>query len=168
MANLDWRRALQDTLKAARHLRQGGAKKVGLEAYWPAGRQQPHAFQERKGSTAAAAVCVDACAPRLALLPNPTSQVAVMGFCLGGALAAAAAQHPDIVSCGIVFYGLPDRSLCSLKDVRAPLSMHFGALDDIGGFSDPQASALCEGRAACHSVGFTHKLCVVSGVMHSS
>ena len=41
-------------------------------------------------------------------------KIAVVGFCMGGALALAAAQHAG-VDCAVVFYGTPDPAICDVS-----------------------------------------------------
>ena len=58
---------------------------------------------------------------------------------MGGALALVAAQHAA-VSCAAPFYGTPDPALVDVAKIAVPVQGHFGALDDLAGFSDPTAA----------------------------
>jgi len=56
-------------------------------------------------------------------------RVAVMGFCMGGALTliAAASNEPDAAVC---FYGIPPADAADLGSIRVPLQAHFASEDD--------------------------------------
>jgi carboxymethylenebutenolidase len=59
--------------------------------------------------------------------PRSTGKVAVVGFCMGGALAfAAAASIPDL-ACAVPFYGVPSPQ--DWSKVTAPVQAHFAATD---------------------------------------
>ena len=82
--------------------------------------------------------------------------VGAIGFCMGGALALAAAQHADIQAAQ-PFYGTPSPELCQPENVKAPVQLHVGELDEYKGFSD--AATMSEwadkinaagGSAVCH------------------
>lgn len=69
-------------------------------------------------------------------------RVAVMGFCMGGALSlAAAALLADVVDVAVPFYGTPDAGLCDLSSITIPVQGHFGKKDPLAGFSDEAAAA---------------------------
>jgi len=55
---------------------------------------------------------------------------------MGGALSFAASVKVPSVSASSVYYGIPDLKWASPADVKVPLQLHFGALDDAVGFSD--------------------------------
>jgi len=57
-------------------------------------------------------------------------QVAVMGFCMGGALALAAAVHLDELRAAVCFYGIPPEQLADPAKLRVPLLAHFADHDD--------------------------------------
>ena len=60
--------------------------------------------------------------------PRSTNKVAVTGFCMGGALAfAAAASVPDLAAV-VPFYGVP--SAADWSKVTAPIQAHFARIDD--------------------------------------
>lgn len=58
-------------------------------------------------------------------------RVGVTGFCLGGALAFAAATHyPDLISATVPFYGIPvEAARADFSKVRAPIMAHFATRD---------------------------------------
>lgn len=57
-------------------------------------------------------------------------KVAVMGFCMGGALALAAAVHIPAASAAICFYGAPPAALADPRNLQVPLQCHFADHDD--------------------------------------
>ncbi len=61
--------------------------------------------------------------------------VGVVGFCMGGALACAVAQHCK-VDCAVAFYGTPPAGLAQPENVHVPIELHAGPLDEHKGFSD--------------------------------
>lgn len=65
------------------------------------------------------------------------SKVGAIGFCMGGALALAAAQHSKIDCCQPC-YGTPNTQLAQPENVKVPVFMHVGELDKNKGFSDPE------------------------------
>lgn len=69
------------------------------------------------------------------LRSNGCEKVGVTGFCMGGALACAVAQHCK-VDCAVAFYGTPPASLAQPENVKVPVHLHAGPLDDHAGFSD--------------------------------
>lgn len=58
------------------------------------------------------------------------SKVAVMGFCMGGALTIAAAVHVPEVSAAVCFYGIPPAELARPADIAVPFQAHFANKDD--------------------------------------
>lgn len=57
-------------------------------------------------------------------------KVAVMGFCMGGALTIAAAVHVPNLSAGVCFYGIPPREFADPSAIRVPFQGHFANRDD--------------------------------------
>ncbi|MGH7097275.1 MAG: dienelactone hydrolase family protein [Stellaceae bacterium] len=57
-------------------------------------------------------------------------RVAVMGFCMGGALTIAAAVHMPELAAGVCFYGIPDRGFADPARLRVPFQGHFANRDD--------------------------------------
>ena len=70
------------------------------------------------------------------LKDNGATKVGSIGFCMGGALSLAAAQHAD-VNCAVPFYGTPSPELAQPENIKVPVALHTGALDAMKGFSDP-------------------------------
>ena len=56
-------------------------------------------------------------------------KVAVLGFCLGGALSFAAAANVPGLAAVVPFYGVPDLSQIDLGRVTAPILAHFAETD---------------------------------------
>lgn len=72
------------------------------------------------------------------LRSSGSAKVGVCGFCMGGALSFAAAQHAG-VDCAAPFYGIPDPAICDPAAIKVPVQAHFGKLDTMQGFSDPES-----------------------------
>jgi carboxymethylenebutenolidase len=62
--------------------------------------------------------------------PRSNGKVAVLGFCLGGALTIASAANIPGLACVVPFYGLPDFSKLDLSKITAPILAHFAEVDD--------------------------------------
>ena len=56
--------------------------------------------------------------------------VAVMGFCMGGALTIASAVHVPEVKLGVCFYGIPPKEFADPANITMPLQCHFANQDD--------------------------------------
>ena len=63
-------------------------------------------------------------------LAGSSSRVAVMGFCMGGALAIAAAVHVPEAAAAVPFYGIPPKEFADPAKIRIPLQGHFANQDD--------------------------------------
>ena len=63
-------------------------------------------------------------------LADDSSKIAVMGFCMGGALTIASTVHIPECSAGICFYGIPPKEFSDPKDIRVPFQGHFANQDD--------------------------------------
>ena len=72
------------------------------------------------------------------LRDQKSKRVAVMGFCMGGALSLASATllPSTLINVAIPFYGTPSSDLCDLTKIDVPVQGHFGSLDPLVGFSD--------------------------------
>ena len=62
------------------------------------------------------------------LRPRTTGKVAVMGYCMGGALSFATAVHVRGLAAVVPFYGLPGD--LDWSKVDAPIQAHFATVDD--------------------------------------
>jgi len=63
-------------------------------------------------------------------LQSQSGRVAVMGYCMGGALTIAAAVHVREFSAGVCFYGIPPKAFADPAKIRMPLQGHFANRDD--------------------------------------
>jgi carboxymethylenebutenolidase len=63
-------------------------------------------------------------------LKGEGGKVAVMGFCMGGALTIAAAVHIPELSAGVAFYGIPPKEVADPAKIRVPFQGHFANKDD--------------------------------------
>jgi carboxymethylenebutenolidase len=59
-----------------------------------------------------------------------SGRVAVMGYCMGGALTIAAAVHVPEFAAGVCFYGIPPKAFADPAKIRMPLQGHFANKDD--------------------------------------
>jgi carboxymethylenebutenolidase len=57
-------------------------------------------------------------------------KVAVMGFCMGGALTVAAGVHVPEADAGVCFYGIPPAAFADPAKIRTPFQGHFANKDD--------------------------------------
>jgi carboxymethylenebutenolidase len=63
-------------------------------------------------------------------LAGTSGKVAVLGFCMGGALAIAAAVHIPEIAAAVPFYGIPPKEFADPANIRIPLQGHFANRDD--------------------------------------
>jgi carboxymethylenebutenolidase len=94
--------------------------------------------------------------------PRSNGKVAVVGFCLGGALTIASAANLQGIAAAVPFYGVPDLSKIDLGKITAPVLMHFAHIDD---WASPD-----KGRqiaAELHAKGKTAELHVYEGAGHA-
>lgn len=59
-----------------------------------------------------------------------SGKVAVMGYCMGGALTVASAVHVPNVSAAVCFYGIPPAEFADPKNIKIPFQGHFANKDD--------------------------------------
>jgi carboxymethylenebutenolidase len=59
-----------------------------------------------------------------------SGKVAVMGYCMGGALTIAAVVHVPEFAAGVCFYGIPPKGFADPTKIRVPLQGHFANKDD--------------------------------------
>ncbi len=64
------------------------------------------------------------------LKKTDSNEVAVLGFCMGGALSIAAAVHAERLDAGVCFYGIPPRDFADPARIRVPMLFHFAEHDD--------------------------------------
>ena len=82
-----------------------------------------------EGLDFADAATQDACGAAAALRTLGSDRVAVMGFCMGGALAMLAAIHDADFDAAVVFYGHPPAEAGDPAQIRIPIMGHW-ANDD--------------------------------------
>jgi carboxymethylenebutenolidase len=63
-------------------------------------------------------------------LKAQSRRIAVMGFCMGGALTIAAAVHVPEVDAAVCFYGIPPKDFADPARIRMPFQGHFANRDD--------------------------------------
>ena len=63
-------------------------------------------------------------------LQHSSGKLAVMGFCMGGALTVAALVHIPEFAVGVCFYGIPPQEFADPAKIRAPFQGHFANQDD--------------------------------------
>src|SRR5258708_33058992 len=63
-------------------------------------------------------------------LKSNSGKVAVMGFCMGGALTIAAAVHVPEAAAAVCFYGIPPKELADPARIKVPFQGHFANQDD--------------------------------------
>jgi carboxymethylenebutenolidase len=63
-------------------------------------------------------------------LQTQSGRVAVMGYCMGGALTIAAAVHVPEFAAGVCFYGIPPKAFADPAKIGMPLQGHFANKDD--------------------------------------
>jgi carboxymethylenebutenolidase len=63
-------------------------------------------------------------------LQAQSGRVAVMGYCMGGALTIAAAVFVPEFAAGVCFYGIPPKAFADPAKIRMPLQGHFANKDD--------------------------------------
>lgn len=69
-------------------------------------------------------------AAMVAHLAGSSRKVGVMGYCLGGALAIAAAARVSGIACAVPFYGVPPLALADPAKITIPVQGHFANQDD--------------------------------------
>lgn len=82
---------------------------------------------------------IAAAAEALRALPRSNGRVAVTGFCLGGAMAIAAACGVPGLAAAVPFYGIPKAEYVDWSRGDAPILGHYGAKDPIIAAERPQA-----------------------------
>lgn len=63
-------------------------------------------------------------------LQAQSGKVAVMGFCMGGALTIAAAVHVPEIEAAVCYYGIPPKDFANPAEIRVPFQGHFANQDD--------------------------------------
>ncbi|MBL8471584.1 MAG: alpha/beta fold hydrolase [Rhodocyclaceae bacterium] len=81
------------------------------------------------------------------------SKVAVMGFCMGGALTVASAARLPEVDAAVCYYGIPPLEIADPANIRIPFQGHFATRDT---WCTPAAAAQLE--ASMRAAGQTPEL----------
>jgi carboxymethylenebutenolidase len=63
-------------------------------------------------------------------LKGSSGKVAVLGFCMGGALTVAALVHIPEIAAGVCFYGIPPKEFADPAKIKVPFEGHFAKQDD--------------------------------------
>jgi carboxymethylenebutenolidase len=105
---------------------------------------------------------IGAAAQWLSAQPRSNGKVAVLGFCLGGALTFASAANLPGLACAVPFYGIPDLSKLDLNKVTAPIQAHFAERDD---WASPEKARLLE--ADLKAKGKPIELYIYEGAGHA-
>jgi carboxymethylenebutenolidase len=71
----------------------------------------------------------DIAASVAALKSRGCTKVGVVGFCMGGAMAFAAASAVDGLACAVPFYGIPVAEYWDAAKIRVPIQAHFAKVD---------------------------------------
>jgi len=82
-----------------------------------------------------------------------SGKVAVMGFCMGGALTIAAAVHVPEADAAVCFYGIPPKDFADPAKMRVPFQGHFANKDD---WCTP--AAVDELENALRAAGLRHEI----------
>lgn len=77
-----------------------------------------------------------------ALKARGCEKVGIVGFCMGGAMAFAAASAVDGLACAVPFYGIPVAEYWDASKIRVPIQAHFAKVD--GWAKADKAEALAE------------------------
>lgn len=83
-----------------------------------------------KLSTSAAMQDVATAVERLARDPRCNGKVGIVGFCMGGAMAFAAATTLEGLAAAVPFYGIPIPGYFDATKVKCPIQAHFAKHDD--------------------------------------
>ncbi|AKF03988.1 dienelactone hydrolase family protein [Sandaracinus amylolyticus] len=84
----------------------------------------------QKLSTGAAMQDVAAAVARLEQDPRCNGRIGIVGFCMGGAMAFAAAASVEGLRAAVPFYGIPIPGYFDASKVKCPIQAHFAARDE--------------------------------------
>ena len=86
---------------------------------------------------------------------SPGTKVAVLGFCMGGALTLAAAAKDKNLSAAVPFYGIPPEQVANVTHIHCPVLGHFATHDEW--CSPERVSALEKKLKAAHVPAQFHR-----------
>ena len=86
-------------------------------------------------------------------LQAQSGKVAVMGYCMGGAVTIVAAVHVPEFAAGVCFYGIPPKAFADPAKIRVPLQGHFANKDDWG-----TPAAVDDLERALKAAGISHEI----------
>lgn len=101
----------------------------------------------QKLSTTAAMQDVAAALARLRQDPRCSGKVGITGFCMGGAMAFAAATSVEGLSAAVPFYGIPIPGYFDAAKVKCPIQAHFAKND---AFADAARAATFRDEVTAH------------------
>lgn len=87
----------------------------------------------------------------VSFLQQTGSRVAVLGFCMGGALSILSALNVRDVDAAVCFYGIPPEGAADPSKIRIPLQGHFGNIDD---WCTPERVDVLEGQLKAGKVDY--------------
>jgi carboxymethylenebutenolidase len=82
---------------------------------------------------------IDAAIEYVRKRPGATGKIGIAGFCLGGAVALAAASRRSDVSATVTFGGLPGPRYADVSRIDAPVMGHYGLRDPVLPIAHPKA-----------------------------
>jgi carboxymethylenebutenolidase len=101
----------------------------------------------QKLSTTAAMQDVAAAVARLRQDARCNGRVGITGFCMGGAMAFAAATSVEGIDAAVPFYGIPIPGYFDATKVKCPIQAHFAKVD---AFADPARAAAFQTEVLAH------------------
>ncbi|MDQ3036527.1 MAG: dienelactone hydrolase family protein [Myxococcota bacterium] len=101
----------------------------------------------QKLSTSAAMQDVKAAVARLQQDPRCNGKIAITGFCMGGAIAFAAATSVEGLAVAVPFYGIPIPGYFDATKVKCPIQAHFAKQDQ---FADAGRAAAFRDEVHAH------------------
>lgn len=90
--------------------------------------------------------CAEIAAAAEYLRSSGSPRVACTGFCMGGALAFAAASTGANLDAILPFYGIPQAQYFDISKIKVPVLAQFGTLDKHTGFSDVEAAKAADAK----------------------
>lgn len=130
----------------ARRLAKAGFIAFAPDALWPLGgypgNDDDGRAMQRSLEPAKIVADLTAAAQWLKQLEGGSGKLGVVGFCFGGAMTGRlAAELPNVVDAGVPFYGSPPVT-DSIANIKAPLLVQLGELDERVNRQWPAAEAL--------------------------